>query len=113
VDVNRASAPPLRAGSEDLDSTQARALRPPGGRTVASSPKRDRITPKDLGLLGTIAGRFRMSLDSFGQRASVHLGNGALIIIRLAANQWHAQQSSFRLAARPWAGILSHPRQAK
>jgi hypothetical protein len=56
---------------------------------------------------------FGMSLDRFGQRASVRLGNGALIIIRLAANQWHAQQSSFRLAARPWAGILSHPRQAK
>ena len=37
---------------------------------------------------------FGMSLDTFGQRASVRLGNGALIIIRLAANQWHAQQPS-------------------
>jgi hypothetical protein len=37
---------------------------------------------------------FGMSLDRFGQRASVRLGNGALIIIRLAANQWHVQQPS-------------------
>jgi hypothetical protein len=29
---------------------------------------------------------FGMSLDNFGRRASVRLGNGALIVIRLAAN---------------------------
>jgi hypothetical protein len=37
---------------------------------------------------------FGMSLDRFGQRASVRLGNGKLIVIRLAANQWHVQQLS-------------------
>ena len=35
---------------------------------------------------------FGMRLDRFGQRASVRLGNGALIIIRLAVNQCPAQQ---------------------
>lgn len=37
---------------------------------------------------------FGMSLDNFGRRASVRLGNGALIVIRLAANQWHVQHPS-------------------
>jgi hypothetical protein len=37
---------------------------------------------------------FGMSLESFGRRASVRLANGALIVIRLAANQWHVQHPS-------------------
>ncbi len=37
---------------------------------------------------------FGISLNRFGGRASASLGNGALIIIRLAANQWHVQQPS-------------------
>jgi hypothetical protein len=37
---------------------------------------------------------FGISLNRFGGRASASLGNGALIVIRLTANQWHLQQSS-------------------
>ncbi len=46
---------------------------------------------------------FGIALDRFGGRASASLGNGALIIIRLAAGQWHVQQASsegWRIAAR-------------
>lgn len=41
-----------------------------------------------------LAAEFGMSLDSFGRRASLRLANGALIVIRLAANQWHVQHPS-------------------
>jgi hypothetical protein len=37
---------------------------------------------------------FGISLNRFGGRASASLGNGALIVIRLTANQLHLQQSS-------------------
>lgn len=37
---------------------------------------------------------FGIVLDRFGGRASASLGNGALIVIRLAAGHWHVQQSS-------------------
>jgi hypothetical protein len=37
---------------------------------------------------------FGMRLVRFGRRASVRLRNGVLLIIRLAANQWHVQQPS-------------------
>jgi hypothetical protein len=37
---------------------------------------------------------FDIALDRFGARASASLGNDALIIIRLAAGQWHVQQAS-------------------
>jgi hypothetical protein len=36
---------------------------------------------------------FGLALDRFGGRASASLGNGAFIVIRLAAGHWHAQQS--------------------
>jgi Protein of unknown function (DUF2786) len=37
---------------------------------------------------------FGFSLNRFGGRGSASLGNDALILIRLTANQWHLQQSS-------------------
>jgi Protein of unknown function (DUF2786) len=37
---------------------------------------------------------FGIALDRFGGRASASLGNGALIVIRLAAGQWHVQHPS-------------------
>jgi hypothetical protein len=35
---------------------------------------------------------FGIALNRFGGRASASLGNGALIVIRLAAGHWHVQQ---------------------
>jgi hypothetical protein len=46
---------------------------------------------------------FGIALDRFGGRASASLGNGALIVIRLAAGHWQVQQASpegWRIAAR-------------
>ena len=46
---------------------------------------------------------FGIALDRFGGRASASLGNGALIVIRLAAGHWHVQQVSpegWKIAAR-------------
>ena len=46
---------------------------------------------------------FGIALDRFGGRASASFGNGALIVIRLAAGQWHVQQLStegWKIAAR-------------
>jgi hypothetical protein len=37
---------------------------------------------------------FGIALDRFGGRASASLGNGAVIVIRLAAGKWHVQQGS-------------------
>jgi sarcosine oxidase gamma subunit len=37
---------------------------------------------------------FGIALDRFGDRASASLGNGALIVIRLATGRWHVQQAS-------------------
>jgi hypothetical protein len=37
---------------------------------------------------------FGIALDRFGGRASASLGNGAFIVIRLAAGKWHVQQGS-------------------
>ena len=37
---------------------------------------------------------FGIALERFGGRASASLGNGALIVIRLAAGHWHVQQAS-------------------
>jgi len=37
---------------------------------------------------------FRIALDRFGGRASASLGDGALIVIRLADGQWHVKQAS-------------------
>ena len=39
---------------------------------------------------------FGIALDRFGGRASASLGNGALIVIRLAAGHWQVQQASPR-----------------
>jgi hypothetical protein len=58
------------------------------------SPVATRPTPMTWVYWERLLADFGMRLDAFGQRASVRLGNGALIIIRLAANQWHAQQQS-------------------
>ena len=37
---------------------------------------------------------FGIALHRFGGRASASLGNGTLIVIRLAAGHWHVQQVS-------------------
>jgi hypothetical protein len=37
---------------------------------------------------------FGIALNRFGGRASASLGNGTLIVIRLAAGHWHVQQVS-------------------
>jgi hypothetical protein len=37
---------------------------------------------------------FGLALDRFGGRACASLGNGALIVIRLAAGRWHVQHTS-------------------
>jgi hypothetical protein len=48
---------------------------------------------------------FGVALDRFGGRASASLGNGALIVIRLAVGHWHVQHASpegWKIAVRDY-----------
>lgn len=48
---------------------------------------------------------FGIALDRFAGRASASLGNGALIVIRLAAGDWHVQHASpegWKIAVRDY-----------
>ena len=52
---------------------------------------------------------FGLALDRFGGRGSASLGNGVVVVIRLAAGHWHAQQASSggsKIAARD-SGLAS------
>lgn len=52
-----------------------------------------------------LLGEFGIALDRFGGRGSASLGNGSVIVIRLAAGSWHLQQASpegWRIAARDY-----------
>ena len=52
---------------------------------------------------------FGLALDRFGGRGSASLGNGAIVVIRLAAGHWHVQQASSggsKIAARD-SGLAS------
>jgi hypothetical protein len=58
-------------------------------RPVASPP-----SPMTWVYWEQLLAEFGISLNRFGGRASAPFGNGALIVIRLAAGKWHVQQGS-------------------
>jgi len=89
---------PERGASDFEAETATRLVRPLTERyCVASEDARPAASPRGRMTWvywEALLREFDITLNRFGGRASASLGNGALVVIRLAAEAWHVQQPS-------------------